>query len=57
MNVFDRIDASVDFSDEERMLIESVRSLARGTIASRAAEYDRSGAFPWENVKAINTLG
>ena len=57
MNVFDRIDASLAFSNEERMLIESVRALARDKIARRAAQYDRSGAFPWDNVKAINALG
>jgi acyl-CoA dehydrogenase len=57
LNVFHRLDAAVSFSSEERMLIESVRALARETIAPRAAEYDRTGAFPWENVKAINELG
>ena len=57
MNVFHRLDASLAFSDEERMLIDSVRSLARETIAPAAAEYDKTGAFPWDNVKAINALG
>ena len=57
MNVFDRIDASITFTAEERMLIESVRALARDQIAPRAQEYDRSGAFPWDNVGAINALG
>ena len=56
MAVFERIDASVAFSTEERMLIESVRALARERIAPRAAEYDRSGEFPWDNIKAINAL-
>jgi acyl-CoA dehydrogenase len=57
MNVFDRLDASVAFSEEERMLIESVRVLAREKIAPRAADHDQSGKFPWENLKAINALG
>jgi acyl-CoA dehydrogenase len=57
MNVFDRLDACVAFPDEERMLIDSVRSLAREKFAPAAADYDRSGAFPWANVKAINALG
>lgn len=57
MNVFDRIDASVTFAAEERMLIDSVRALARDKIAPRAERHDRSGEFPWENVKAINALG
>jgi len=57
MSVFDRLDATVAFSDEERMLIESVRNLAREKIAPRAARYDATGEFPWDNVKAINALG
>ena len=57
MSVFDRIEASVAFTAEERMLIESVRALARDQIAPRAAAYDRSGEFPWDNLKAINALG
>ena len=57
MNVFDRLDATVAFSDEERMLIASVRGLAREKIAPRAARYDATGEFPWDNVKAINELG
>ena len=39
------------------MLIESVRQLARGKIAPRAAHYDACGEFPRDNVKAINELG
>ncbi len=57
MKVFERMDSSVAFSSEERMLIDAVRTLAREQIAPRAATYDRSGEFPWENVKAINALG
>ena len=57
MKIFERLDAGVDFSNEERMLIDAVRNLARDQIAPRAAAYDRSGEFPWDNVKAINTLG
>jgi len=57
MEIFDRIDAAVAYSDEERMLIESVRALAREEIAPRAAGHDRSAEFPWDNVAAINRLG
>lgn len=57
MRIFERIDGSVAFSSEERMLIASVRALARDQIAPRAAGYDKSGEFPWDNVKAINALG
>ncbi len=57
MKVFERLDHSVAFSNEERMLIDAVRTLARDEIAPRAAAYDRSGEFPWDNVKSINALG
>ncbi len=57
MKVFNRLDASVSFSDEERMLINSVRQLATEKIGPRAAQYDATAAFPWDNVADINTLG
>jgi acyl-CoA dehydrogenase len=57
MSVFDRLDASVALSPEERMLITSVQQLARDRIAPAAAGHDASGEFPWDNVKAINELG
>lgn len=57
MKVFERLDCSVAFSSEERMLIDAVRALARDHIAPRAAAYDHSGEFPWDNLKAINALG
>jgi acyl-CoA dehydrogenase len=55
--LFDRLDALPPLADEERQLLESVKALARDEIAPRAAEYDRSGEFPWKNVEAINALG
>ncbi len=44
-------------SPEERQLLASVRALCRDQIAPRAAGYDRSGEFPWDNIHAINALG
>jgi alkylation response protein AidB-like acyl-CoA dehydrogenase len=35
-------------ADEERMIIETVRGLARERIAPRAAAIDASGEFPWD---------
>ncbi|AGW89591.1 MULTISPECIES: acyl-CoA dehydrogenase family protein [Cupriavidus] len=57
MNILERLDARLPLSDEERMILDSVRHLCETQIAPRAAEYDRTGAFPWENVQAINALG
>ena len=57
MNLFERLDKSPALNAEERALFESVRALVRDQIAPRAAEYDRSAEFPWDNVHAINALG
>jgi alkylation response protein AidB-like acyl-CoA dehydrogenase len=54
---FNRLDALPPLSPEERQLLESVKALCRDEIAPRAAEYDRTAEFPWENVRAINALG
>jgi alkylation response protein AidB-like acyl-CoA dehydrogenase len=57
MQVFERIDAGVALAEEERLLVESVGTIAREVIAPRAAGYDRSAQFPWDNVRALNELG
>jgi acyl-CoA dehydrogenase len=57
MILFDRLDSMPALSPEERLLLDSVKALARDRIAPDAAEYDRTGEFPWGNVRAINALG
>jgi alkylation response protein AidB-like acyl-CoA dehydrogenase len=57
MNVLTRLDAAQNWNQEESMLLDSVRQLARQKIAPRAAAYDKSGEFPWDNVQEINALG
>jgi acyl-CoA dehydrogenase len=57
MKVFARIDAVPALSAEEAQILDSVCALARGRIMPRAAGYDRSGEFPWDNVRDINALG
>jgi alkylation response protein AidB-like acyl-CoA dehydrogenase len=39
-------------SDEERMMIDTVRQMARERVAPRAAEIDATGEFPWD-MKAL----
>ncbi len=34
-------------SDDEQMLIEAIREIARERVAPRAAEIDRTSQFPW----------
>lgn len=57
MNVLEKLDATRRWSDVEGMLIESVKQLCAEQIAPRATAYDRSGEFPWDNIRAINELG
>ncbi len=57
MNVLERLDATLTLPEHEAMLLEAVRKLARERIAPRAAGYDRSGEFPWDNMRDINDLG
>ena len=57
MKVFERLDASVSLSQEEILLVEAVRKLAREKIGPRAEHYDRTASFPTHNVEDINSLG
>jgi alkylation response protein AidB-like acyl-CoA dehydrogenase len=45
------------FDENHRMIREMVRDFAQNEIAPVAGELDRSGAFPWENVKKMGELG
>jgi len=44
-------------TEEKQALRARARELARGTIAARAAEVDRSEAYPWDNVRALTEAG
>src|SRR6267154_3178166 len=55
--LFSRLDSLPALSQEERQLLDSVKALARDEIMPRAAEYDRTAEFPWDNIRAINALG
>lgn len=57
MTVFHQLDDTLGLDDDESLLLDSVRAMARDRIAPRAAGYDKSGDFPWDNVKDINALG
>lgn len=57
MKVFEQLERTRDWSEDERMVLDQVRRLATEVIAPRAEHYDRTGEFPWENIKAINELG
>jgi len=55
--VLDRLDDSLDLAEDERMVLDQVRQLADEKIAPRAAEYDRTGEYPADNIADMNALG
>jgi acyl-CoA dehydrogenase len=57
MQIFDRLDSDLKLRPGEDMIVDTVRALCRDKIAPAAEHTDRSGEFPWDNVKAINELG
>ena len=46
-----------DLTPVQRAIQAKARQLARGPIADRAAEIDRSEQYPWDNVKALADAG
>lgn len=57
MKVFERLDAALPVSGDERMLLDSVRALCTKVIAPNAARYDEAAVFPQDSVRAIHELG
>jgi alkylation response protein AidB-like acyl-CoA dehydrogenase len=57
MKVFQQLDARQLWSPEERLVLEQVRRVSAEALAPNAERYDRTGDFPWDNVKALNALG
>ncbi len=57
MKVFEQLASRRAWSEEERLILANLRRLADQVLSARAGEYDRTAAFPWDNVKALNALG
>jgi len=57
MKLLHRLDQSLSLTAEEHLLVDSLKRLARGSIAARAARFDSTGEFPWDNVAELNALG
>lgn len=55
--VLDRLDAELDLPEDEAMVLEQVRVLARDKIAPRAEAYDAAGEYPADNIDDMNALG
>lgn len=57
MKIYDTLAQCRDWAEEDRLVIDQVQRVADEVIAPKAADYDRSGEFPWDNVSALNALG
>jgi len=44
-------------SEEEQLLKNTVRDFADEVLAPRAADYDESAEFPWDNIREMAVLG
>lgn len=54
--LFERIADRQQFSEEERLVLDAVRSVASDRIAPRAERHDRDADFPWDNIEDLNAL-
>ncbi|MFA7437800.1 acyl-CoA dehydrogenase family protein [Castellaniella sp.] len=57
MKLLQQLARSRRWNPEERQILDQVQRLADEVIAPNAERIDRTGDFPWENVRAINELG
>ncbi|MCB1742321.1 MAG: acyl-CoA dehydrogenase family protein [Gammaproteobacteria bacterium] len=57
MRIFDQLAGHRAFEEDERLILDQVQRVADEVIAPAAAELDRSGEFPWDNIRALNELG
>ncbi len=48
---------SFALTDDQRLIVQSVREYVRDHIAPLAAEYDRSGEYPWPQLRGLAELG
>ena len=52
-----REDGMTEIREEDRMILNTVKNIAREKIKPRAAEIDEKAEFPWDNVKTFAENG
>jgi alkylation response protein AidB-like acyl-CoA dehydrogenase len=57
MRIFEQLRARRPWAEDERLVLDQVRRLAGEVVEPAAAGYDRSGEFPWPNVRALAEMG
>jgi len=56
MNFLEQIEQRRPWSEHEQLVLDQVRRVVEDVIRPNAAEVDRTGNFPWQNVEALNQL-
>ncbi|MDN5843786.1 MAG: acyl-CoA dehydrogenase family protein [Alcaligenaceae bacterium] len=57
MKLLEQLARARRWDTEDRQILDQVQRIADEIIAPNAEHTDRTGDFPWENVRAINELG
>src|SRR3546814_14225355 len=57
MKLLEQLARARRWDTEERQILDQVQRVADEIIAPNSEHTDRTGDFPWENVRAINELG
>lgn len=57
MRIFEDIEARRGWSADEQLVLDQVRRVCDEMIRPNADHVDRTGEFPWDNVRALNALG
>ena len=57
MKLLEQLARARRWNTEERQVLDQVQRVADEIIAPNAEQIDRTGDFPWENVRALNELG
>ena len=57
MKILEQLRRRRDWTEDERIVLDQVRRVVSESIAPKAEAFDRSGEFPWDNVRQLNELG
>jgi alkylation response protein AidB-like acyl-CoA dehydrogenase len=57
MKIFEQLARQRNWAEDERIVLDQVQRVADDLIAANAERLDKSGEFPWDNVRALNELG
>ena len=57
MKVLDQLESRRKWDENERLILDQVDRIVAEVILPNAARIDKTGEFPWANIRAINDVG